>query len=178
MFSAATVRPVPSGSPVFGLTSKRGKLLLEMSSRMRWPFLKTLLVGNRVIVERVDSPGSSGSVRAVVAVAGADDAVVEVQGVAVGVVGVRRVDIDQLRGEIGVDGRGRCPEPDLIGPVTSVSASRGAVWKVTMSRRAARGSVLPPKSSGRPRWSKPPAGITFSAAEMLPPIVGTGSHGS
>lgn len=29
------------GSPVFGLTSKRGKLLLEMSSRMRWPRPKT-----------------------------------------------------------------------------------------------------------------------------------------
>ena len=32
----------PTGSPVLGLTSKRGKLLLEMSTRMRCPFLNTL----------------------------------------------------------------------------------------------------------------------------------------
>src|SRR3954451_5528514 len=35
----------PIGSPVFGFTSKRGKLLLEMSSRMRWPLWNRLLVG-------------------------------------------------------------------------------------------------------------------------------------
>ena len=34
-----------SGSPVFGLTSNRGKLLLEMSSLIRWPRLKRSEVG-------------------------------------------------------------------------------------------------------------------------------------
>jgi hypothetical protein len=38
-------RSLPSGSPVLGLTSKRGKLLEEMSRRMRWPRAKRLLVG-------------------------------------------------------------------------------------------------------------------------------------
>jgi hypothetical protein len=35
-------RCVPSATPVFGFTSKRGKLLLETSILIRWPFLKTL----------------------------------------------------------------------------------------------------------------------------------------
>ena len=35
------------GSPVFGLRSKRGKLLLETYRRRRWPALKTLLVAQR-----------------------------------------------------------------------------------------------------------------------------------
>ena len=39
-----------SGSPVFGLTSNRGKLLLEMSRRIRWPRLKTSDVGYISIV--------------------------------------------------------------------------------------------------------------------------------
>ena len=37
-----------SGSPVFVLTSKRGKLLEEMSSRMRWPAQKRLAVSGAV----------------------------------------------------------------------------------------------------------------------------------
>ena len=36
-----------AGSPVFRLRSKRGKLLLETSRRMMWPFRKTLLVAHR-----------------------------------------------------------------------------------------------------------------------------------
>src|SRR5439155_22176466 len=36
----------PSGSAVLGLTSKCGKLLLEMSIRIRCPRLNRLLVGN------------------------------------------------------------------------------------------------------------------------------------
>ena len=35
----------PSGSPVLGFTSKRGKLLEEMSTRTRCPFWKTSAVG-------------------------------------------------------------------------------------------------------------------------------------
>src|SRR3984957_6099211 len=42
--TAASRRFEPSGSPVLGLTSNRGKLLLDISSRMRWPFLKTFAV--------------------------------------------------------------------------------------------------------------------------------------
>src|SRR5580693_9971781 len=40
-------RLVACTAPVFRLRSKRGKLLLETSSRRRWPFLKTLLVAHR-----------------------------------------------------------------------------------------------------------------------------------
>jgi hypothetical protein len=39
-----------SGSPVFGFTSNRGKLLEDRSTRMRWPFLKTFDVGYSLIV--------------------------------------------------------------------------------------------------------------------------------
>ena len=46
VFTAVITRRLSlSGSPVFGFTSKRGKLLLEMSTRMRCPCLNTLLVG-------------------------------------------------------------------------------------------------------------------------------------
>ena len=43
--SSTWPRSSPSAAPVFGFTSKRGKLLLEISSRMRWPALKTFEVG-------------------------------------------------------------------------------------------------------------------------------------
>src|SRR5688572_20105288 len=48
----ATLMPVdrPSGSPVFGFTSKCGKLLLETSNRIRCPRLKRLHVGNASIL--------------------------------------------------------------------------------------------------------------------------------
>ena len=36
--------------PVFRLRSKRGKLLLETSSRILWPLRKTLLVDQRSIL--------------------------------------------------------------------------------------------------------------------------------
>src|SRR5262249_22614981 len=39
----------PSGSPVLGLTSKRGKLELEMSTRIRWPGTNRFDVGPRSI---------------------------------------------------------------------------------------------------------------------------------
>ena len=51
VFSAIRQRRLSlSGSPVFGFTSKRGKLLLEMSSRMRWPRWNTSDVGYISIV--------------------------------------------------------------------------------------------------------------------------------
>ena len=51
VFRATCVRVCrPIASPVLGLMSKRGKLLLEMSTRMRWPALKMLLVGVNSIV--------------------------------------------------------------------------------------------------------------------------------
>ena len=43
--TAAWHRFAPRGSPVLGLTSNLGKLLLEMSSRIRWPRLNRLAVG-------------------------------------------------------------------------------------------------------------------------------------
>src|SRR5262249_26543785 len=48
---------VPRGPPVFGFRSKRGKLLLETSRRMRWPFKKTLLVTPASTSIRYTSPG-------------------------------------------------------------------------------------------------------------------------
>jgi len=43
----AHLTEVAADSPVFRLRSKRGKLLLEISRRMRWPARKTLLVVQR-----------------------------------------------------------------------------------------------------------------------------------
>src|SRR5256885_14679692 len=53
---------LPSGAPVLGFTSKRGKLLLEMSRRMRWPLRNRLEVGMGSMVMATTSPGviSSG----------------------------------------------------------------------------------------------------------------------
>ena len=48
------VRPLPSGSPVFGFTSNFGKLEDEMSSRMRCPLAKRLAVAKGSIVMRKD----------------------------------------------------------------------------------------------------------------------------
>ncbi len=60
VLSAVTTRRfLPSGSPVFGLASKRGKLLLEMSTRMRCPFLNTFAVGKGSIVNGYTVPGVS-----------------------------------------------------------------------------------------------------------------------
>ncbi len=39
----------PSGSPLFGFTSKWGKLLLEISTRIRCPRANRLLVGKASI---------------------------------------------------------------------------------------------------------------------------------
>src|SRR5688572_9285215 len=51
VLSAFTVRRCcQRGSPVFGFTSNLGKLLLEMSIRIRFPFLKTFAVGNGSMV--------------------------------------------------------------------------------------------------------------------------------
>src|SRR5206468_6663979 len=52
---------VPKGSPVLGLRSKDGKRLLVMSMRMRWPFLKTLLVTIESMMISVGSLGVSHS---------------------------------------------------------------------------------------------------------------------
>ena len=41
---------VPSGSPEFGLTSKWGKLLLDISSRRRCPRQNKLAIGNSSMV--------------------------------------------------------------------------------------------------------------------------------
>lgn len=50
VFTATRLRlALPSGSPVFGLTSNFGKLLDEMSSLMRCPGMKRFAVGNSVI---------------------------------------------------------------------------------------------------------------------------------
>src|ERR1019366_3320043 len=44
-FATCHLRLPLSGSPVLGFTSKRGKLLLEISRRMRWPRWNTSEVG-------------------------------------------------------------------------------------------------------------------------------------
>src|SRR5215813_13522335 len=48
-----------SGSPVLGFTSKRGKLLLEISRRMRWPRRKRMEVGYISMVSSYGLPRSS-----------------------------------------------------------------------------------------------------------------------
>ena len=44
LVATTLLREVTVGSPVLVLTSKRGKLLEEMSSRMRWPAVKRFAV--------------------------------------------------------------------------------------------------------------------------------------
>ena len=53
LFCASIVRVcLPMGSPVFGFTSNLGKLLLAMSSLIRWPAWNRLLVGGKGILTR------------------------------------------------------------------------------------------------------------------------------
>jgi hypothetical protein len=53
---------VAAGAPSPGLRSKQGKLALAMSTRSRWPALKTWLVAMRSIVaQRSASSASAGS---------------------------------------------------------------------------------------------------------------------
>ena len=100
----------PNTPPVLGLRSKRGKLLLEISSRMRWPARNRLR--RRAEIDG-DSVGCARRQRLrrrlAVAVARAEDAVAERSRRAVG------KDVDQRAGEIGV----ACVE-------TSPTASRRA----------------------------------------------------
>ena len=67
----------------------------------------------------------------------------------------------------------------LIGPVTSMSASSGGVWKTSdvaagVERQRVRAAI----ELGAPALVEAAGGHDVSAAEMLPPIVGTGSCGS
>src|SRR5689334_19482067 len=58
VFSATCHRLLSfSGSPVFGFTSKRGKLLLEISNRILWPRPKTSDVGYISTVNSYGRPG-------------------------------------------------------------------------------------------------------------------------
>ena len=102
------------GSPVFGFTSNLGKLLLAMSSLIRWPALNRLLIGGRGILTLYSSPGFHhlGALEAV-AVPGSDDRVGQVQVIAVLIVLAWRVDVQQLGREVRVDCRGRDPQDDL-----------------------------------------------------------------
>ena len=88
-------------SPVLRLRSKRGKLLLEISSRRVWPAQKDVAGGPEIDGDFVNLPGihqvacSGGST-----VAHAEDAFGEILRKAVG------RDVDELGGEVGIDGRG------------------------------------------------------------------------
>ena len=100
-----------SGSPVFGFTSKRGKLLLEISRRMRCPRLNTSDVGYISMVNSYGVPGwSIVAVLRELAVARAHDAVADVQVDARGVVAARRIDVHQLGREVGVRAVGAGPQ--------------------------------------------------------------------
>jgi hypothetical protein len=46
----------PADSPEFGLTSKSGKWLLEISKRSRWPRQNRLVTGNSSLHRRKHSP--------------------------------------------------------------------------------------------------------------------------
>lgn len=56
--ATSQVVPSPKASPVLRLRSKRGKLLELISSPMRWPGRKTLLVAHRSMVYRYAFAGS------------------------------------------------------------------------------------------------------------------------
>jgi len=90
---------VPMGRPVLGLRLKRGKLLLEISSRILYPVLKTLLVLLRSM--------TYSQVSCFFPVIGADNAVLDVAGVAA------RTDAHQLGGGIGAGRAGGGPQMHL-----------------------------------------------------------------
>src|SRR5579859_1912229 len=54
---ASSSTSLPIGSPLFKLRSKCGKLLLEMSTRTRWPALNSMAVCHRSIVYVLTLPG-------------------------------------------------------------------------------------------------------------------------
>lgn len=62
VLTAVAVRRAPaSGSAVLVLTSKRGKLLEETSSRMRWPAAKRFAVSGATTSTSWTSPGARDS---------------------------------------------------------------------------------------------------------------------
>ena len=100
-----TAASSPKTPPVFGLRSKRGKLLLDTSSRMRWPALKRFDVAPRSIVISVGSPGvSSAWRRRPVPIARPQDAVGQRASRAV------REDVHELAGEVRVARARRHPQ--------------------------------------------------------------------
>ena len=97
----APPRPWPRRSccpPVFRLRSKRGKLLLLTSMRIRWPASKKLLVVSGCSVTLYTLPGFHPRQRLVVALAVPEalDRLVQVVRAAVG------VDVEHLDGDVGV----------------------------------------------------------------------------
>ena len=121
-------RAIPSGSPVFGLTSKCGKLLDEMSSRMRWPALNRLAVGKGSTAISCDlARRHQLAVLPRCRDSAAQDAVGEVHARSLGIVGARRIHVDELDGEVGVRTRRTAIQSCAsIGPVISTSAVSGA----------------------------------------------------
>ena len=107
----------PIGSPVFGLTSSRGQFDDETSTRIRWPTSKRLLVGGSSIVTGIDLARRHQHLAVEpLAVAAADHRVVDEHVEALGVVLVRRVHVDDLRGEVGVDRARGDPQVHLHPP--------------------------------------------------------------
>ena len=102
-----------SGSPVLGFTSKRGKLLLDISKRILWPRWKTSDVGYISSVKFVRLPWLKElRLCKMVSVTCPDDTVSYVQIDSGGKIGAGRIDVDQLDCEIGVRGIGSSPERD------------------------------------------------------------------
>ena len=98
---AGTIFCDAASSPVFRFLSKRGKLLLLISSRSRCPLRKTLLVDHKSTVNLIALPRlQRGSPLLRITISSSDDSLSQVLRESIG------PDIDQFGGEIGIDGGG------------------------------------------------------------------------
>ena len=168
------------GSPVLGFTSKRGKLLLDMSSRMRCPALNRLDVGYSCMVSWQTSPGFISSCFSS-----------EFLNLARMIPSSRFMSIPT-----GESAEGGCTSISLavksvstaeeeaqsftsMGPVISTSPVRGGVTKTSTSRRAESGRESLQFHTCSPHfWSHAPWSMMPTPDEMFPPMVGTGLRGS
>ena len=171
---------VAGSSPVLGLTSKKGKLLLEISTRMRWPALKRLATPTRSIVTLRISPGFS-SVRA----GASSPAPTRMMRSARFMANPR--DSPRSGGATSTS----LAVKSVSGAEEEIQRStrhrsrrsprrrRGAAFG-TPGRRAGKtrgGRCHSRRSSTRHRWSRGPSGEKSLPESICPPMVGTGCRG-
>ena len=146
---------------MFRLRSNRGKLLLDMSTLIRCPARKTLLVGHRSIVSSYIVPGSSSSCRAV----------------------ERRYLPRTIPSHRLTAYPSGCTSTSLA--VKSVSGPSVLAYRVTdtgpvTSRSSVSGSDVNTSTSLRystGRWSYAPQDTTSELQQVHPPTVGAGLSG-